>query len=78
MAISYSTNYQKNKKERKSIYTVIMDQQFLRMTVDHPQKKLKKYFCNFFRDHDIELTTQCNRKVVKTHHTVVTESTKMK
>ena len=36
------------------------------------------FFCKLFRRHDLELTTQCNRKVVKTHHTVVTESTKMK
>ena len=27
-------------------------------------EKIKNYFCKFFRDHDLELTIQCNRKIL--------------
>ena len=63
LANSYSTNYLKIRKKESRIYTVMMDQEFLRTSVDQPQKKLKKYVCKLFRKHDFELTIQCNRKV---------------
>ena len=59
-----SANYLKIMEETISLYTVMIDQQFLRMPVEQLQKKLKKCFCKFFRDHDLGLTIQCNRKVV--------------
>ena len=34
------------------------------MSIDQTLKKFKKQFCKLFIDHDLELTNQCNRKVV--------------
>ena len=51
------------KYERIWLYAMMMDKQFLRRSVDQPQKKFKKYFCKLFREHDLELTVQCKRKI---------------
>ena len=44
-----------------------MMDQFLRMSFDQPQKRLKNFFasfCQLFREHDLSLTLKCNSKVL--------------
>ena len=53
------------KYERKNLALYYNDGLAIFKNVSGPDfEKIKKHFCKLFKDHDLELTIQCNRKVV--------------
>ena len=63
-AISYSIYYLK-KYKRKNLALYRDDGLAIFKNVNGPDpEKIKKHFCKLFIEHDLELTIQCNRKVM--------------